>query len=268
MVDISAYQGLDQFGRAYKIMFENDTHAPDSIDRILTENMVRLCSETAHYLYNEYTPIENFYQKGMRPELEKCVEKAVKDSHSDEERIRAITQFTSGLQKKTTNDLDLMRFGGTEEEIIARGSDFCADVARVACALCQVAGLPARVVSLINTEKAYSGHVIIEVYRAKVWGAVDTLTNVVYCHHPGGKPASTWDLMCNSYLIEYHSRGESTPSTAIGQFREAAISNYFVWRWKEYDYTVSEINDYYRSIFRMADQGWPGGLKWIHGEDR
>jgi transglutaminase-like putative cysteine protease len=182
-------------------MLENDTHAHGSIDRLLIENMIRLCPETVDYLYREYTPIRSLYQKGTRPELEQCIEEAVFSSHSDEERIEAITQFTSSLQKNATDDLDLIRVGGTEEEIIARGSDWCSDVARVGCALCQVAGFPARIVDLVDTEKAYSGHVIIEVYRDKTWGAVDLLTGVIY-RHPEGNPASTWELMNNPHLAE------------------------------------------------------------------
>ena len=34
-----------------------------------------------------------------------------------------------------------------------------------------------------------------------------------------------------------------------------------------YDYAVSPINDYYRSILEMSGRGWPGGLRWLHGED-
>ena len=267
MIDISAYQGLGQFGPAYKVMFENDTHAPSSIDRILMEKMIRLCSETADYLYSEYTPTRSFYQKGSRLELEQCVEKAVLSCHCDEEFIEALARFASGLAVNASDDLDTMRVGGTEEEIVARGTDWCQDVARVGGALCQVAGFPARIVYLIDTETAYSGHAIIEVYRAKIWGAVDPLTNVIY-HRPEGKPASTWDLMNNSCLIERHSKGESTPYTKVSQFRGVAISNYFVWRWRQYNYAVSKINDYYRSVLEMSDQGWPGGLRWLHGEER
>jgi hypothetical protein len=47
-----------------------------------------------------------------------------------------------------------------------------------------------------------------------------------------------------------------------------AITNYFVCRWKNYDYTITGVNDYYRSILKMADKGWPGGLRWLHSEDR
>jgi hypothetical protein len=268
MNNISKYQGISQFGPAYKFMLENDTHAPGSIDRILTKNMIRLCSETADYLYGEYTPTKSFYKKGSRPKLEQYVEKAILGNHSEEEHIEAITQFTSDLQKKASDDLDLMQFGGTEEEIIIRGSDWCTDVARVGCVLCQIAGFPARIVHLFDIKRAYSGHVIIEVYRNKVWGAVDSLTNVIY-RDSMGKPVSTWNLMSDHHLIKRHYlRDKSIMYRALGQFRGAAISNYFVWCWREYDYTVSKINNYYRSILEISNQGWPGGLRWIHGEDR
>ncbi len=138
----------------------------------------------------------------------------------------------------------------------------------------QIAGFPARIVYLADTEKAYSGHAIVEVYRDDVWGAVDPSTNVIYRHPEGkpGKPASTWELMNDSELVEMHSRGDLTPYTKAEQFRSAAISNYFIWLWKEYSrrysYKTSGINDYYRSILEMAEKGWPSGLRWLHGEDK
>lgn len=160
-----------------------------------------------------------------------------------------------------------MRFGGTEEQIFRRGSDWCTDAARVGCVLCQIAGLPARLVFLADTAQAYSGHVITEVYRQRVWGAVDPTTAVTY-RHPDGRPASTWQLMNQPGLVKAHWKGEATPCTTVGQFRAAAISNYFVSEKETYDYTISPLNDYCRSILEMSIQGWPGGLRWLHGEDR
>jgi len=266
MFDVSAYRGIGQFGKAYKVMLENDAHAPGSVDRLLVEEMIRLCTETAEYLYSRYTPISVYYKKGMRPVLEEYVEAVTTGSNSSEEFVQAITLFTSGLQVKAPADLDSVQVGGIEEDIIARGSDWCTDVARVGCALNQVAGFPGRMVSLFNTDEAYSGHVIIEAYRGGAWGAIGPLTNVVY-YHPDGKPASAWDLMTNPVIIEYHCKNKTTPYTTVGQFRGVAISNYFVWKWEEYDYTVSGINQYYRSVLEMEEQGWPGGLRWIHGEE-
>ncbi|MEE8413653.1 MAG: transglutaminase domain-containing protein [Dehalococcoidales bacterium] len=266
MIDIFAYRGPAQFGKAYRVMCENDTHTPGSVDRVLGENMIRLCSETAEYLYTAYTPEKSDYKKGIKSELEEYADKIISTCSSDEERIEKIILFTSSLQNRAASDLDSMRFGGTEDDIITRGSDWCTDVARVGCALCQVASFPARMVYLFDITKAYHGHVIIEVYRDSTWGAVDTVTNVIY-RHEGGKAASAWKLLNSPEIIEKHWRGDSTYYTTPDQFSRAAISNYFVSESREYDYTVSRLNDYKRSVLEMAEKGWPGGFRWLHGEN-
>jgi len=267
MIDLSRYQGIGQFGRAYRIMLENDANAPGSVDRVLEEGMIRLCPETAEWLYRRYTPTRIDYDKGSRPELERCLGQALAGCHEDEDKIAGISRFCSDVAERATDDLDEMRFGGTEEEIIDRGSAWCTEVARVGCVLCQMAGLPARMAYLFDTGQAYSGHAVIEVYRRGGWGAVCPETEVIYLR-PNGAPASTWELKCNPRLIESHWRDDSTLYTTPGQFRGTAISNYFVGEWKQYDYTVSPINSYYRSILEMSLKGWPGGLRWLHDEDK
>jgi hypothetical protein len=52
------------------------------------------------------------------------------------------------------------------------------------------------------------------------------------------------------------------------QFRAAAVAEYAIADRDCYDYTESGVNDYYRSILAMAARGWPGGLRWLHGEAR
>lgn len=193
MLDLSRYSGVGQFGRAYQFMLERDTHAPGSVDRMLMECMIRLCPETADYLYREYTPTRVRYRRGRQLDLERYAEEAVAGCGSGEERIVSIARFCSDLGKTAVEDLDAMLVGGIEEEIIRRGSDWCTDVARVGCVLYQVAGFPARLVHLFDTGQAYSGHVIIEVYRGEVWSAVDPTTAVVY-RYPEGRSVSTWNL--------------------------------------------------------------------------
>ena len=108
---------------------------------------------------------------------------------------------------------------------------------------------------------------IIETYRQERWGAIDTTTGVMYMH-PDGRPASVWELMNEPELIESHARNPIAAYTSTrGQFAGAAISNYVVWQSEMYSYAVSSLNDYYRSILSMAAEGWPGGLRWLHGED-
>ena len=60
-MNLNKYKGLGQFGPTYKIMFENDIHAPNSVDRVLTKQMVLLCPKTQKYLYSKFTPM--FEQK-------------------------------------------------------------------------------------------------------------------------------------------------------------------------------------------------------------
>ena len=267
--DISRYQGTGQFGRAYQFMLEHDSHALGSVDRVLTEKMVRLCPETAPYLYGGYTVTCPPRREAGRPDLERRTGETIAGCRMAEDKIEKIVAFTSGLEKAVEGEvLDEMKIGGLEEEIIARGSDWCTDVARVACVLCQLARLPARMVMLFDLGNAYSGHEIIEVYRDDVWGTVDSSTATVY-RDGDGSPATTWELMNRPELIESHRRedGRLPAYTRQEQFRGAAISNYFVWDWKDYDYTVSGVDDYYLSILEMSEKGWPGGLRWLHGED-
>ena len=265
-MDLAKFTGTSAFGRAYQIMLERDTHASGSVDRVLTARMVRLCPQTAGYLYSSFTPLDIRYTWGTRPTLEAILGSLTRSGSGADEQLAAIVAFTQGLGKNAEPDPKKMRFGGTEEEIIERGSDWCTDIARVACVLCQLAGLPARIVNLFDLNQAYSGHVIIEAYRAGCWGALDSSTGIVYTT-ADGTPSSIWDLMRKPELIEAHRRNPSAFYSTPGQFCAAGIANYTVWESHHYDYHVAGINDYCLSILSMSGNGWPGGLRWLHGEN-
>ena len=120
-------------------------------------------------------------------------------------------------------------------------------------------------VHLFNLNAAYSGHVIVEVHRSGTWGAVDTSSGVVY-RRADGLPATTWELMNDAGLVIGH-QGPDAWYTHPEQFAAAGIANYYLRDSDRYDSTSAGLNDYYRSILSMADRGWPGGLRWLHGED-
>ena len=169
------------------------------------------------------------------------------------ERVAAIAELTRGLADRSpAGGLAAMRFGGTEEQIIERGSDWCADVARVACALYQVAGFPCRMVYLFDLQAAYSGHVIVEVHRSGTWGAVDSMCGVVY-RTDDGAPATTWQLMNDAGLVKRHAGPEAWYTTPE-QFTAAGIANYHVGDAARYDYPVTGVNDYTRAVLSMADK--------------
>jgi transglutaminase-like putative cysteine protease len=248
-------------------MIRHDPHPAGSIDRVLVARSVGLDGRSARAFYRATPRPTAQYRRGTRPRLEACVRTIVRGATSDDARVRAIARFTASLSDRAPLALDRLRFGGTEEAIIARGSNWCTDVARVAAALAEVAGVPARIVQLADTDRAYSGHAVIEAYRDGRWGCVDSRTGVVY-RDDRGRPATTWDLMRNPAWIarEYH--GELTLYSTAAQFRRAAIARYRLPARTSGAYRTSRVNAYYRSILRMSERGWPGGLRWIHGEDR
>ena len=261
------YIGPAWFGPAYERMMAHDPHAPGSVDRELIATAVGLCSETEAYLYDGFTAREAGYRIGTRPGLEGIARTIVRAVVGTEEKVGAIARYTAALADAAPSSLADLRFGGTEEEIIARGSDWCADVARVAIALLATSGIPARMVLLADLQRAYSGHNVVEAYRSGRWGCLDPRSGVVYLDEEG-RPATTWDLTNFPRLILRHYRGRRTPYSRVGQFRRSAVANYRVGPPDPAAHRVTALNAYYRSILRMADRGWPGGLRWLHGEDR
>jgi transglutaminase-like putative cysteine protease len=257
--------GPSWFGPAYATMFARDSHAPGSIDRILCERMVGLDGTTAPFLYGPFTARRSPYVPGLRPGLERRVEQLTRGRRTREEVVEAIVGFTHGLQPQPSPPLRDLRFGGTEEQIIARGSDFCNELARVAAGLLEIARVPARVVYLADTRRAYSGHAIVEAWRSATWGAADATTGVVY-RRASGRPVSVWELKQEPRLIARHSRPRSAIFSRVGQFRRAALANYRLEPRRSSIYRTSRLNAYYRSILSMSDRGWPGGLRWLHGE--
>ena len=264
MDDLEKFQGTGQFGRAYETMLGNDSHASGSVDITLAEQMVKLFAQMSSYLYRVFTPTDVSYRRGSRPELEHHVVQAVAGGNGDKEQLEGIIEFCRGLGEWAVEGLDDLLLGGTEEMIVERGSDWCTDVARITC---QVAGLPARIVSLFNTGQAYSGHSIIEVYHAGSWGAADPVNGILY-RLPNRAPDTTLELMNDHSLIQLAWKDERNFYADPGQFAGAAISNYFVSDSPNYDFAVSGVNDYNRAVLEMSGRGWPGGLRWLHGEDR
>ncbi|MEW6358969.1 MAG: hypothetical protein AB1696_21735 [Planctomycetota bacterium] len=265
--DLSRFRGAGAFGGAYEFMLEHDAHAPGSVDCELTRGMIRLCPETVGYLYGPFTPLHAPYIRGTRQKLESVLSGLARKGGGTENILTSIVEFTRRLGDRAEQDLQKMRIGGTEEEIIERGSDWCTDVARVACVLCQIAGFPCRIANLFDLHRAYSGHVIVEAHRAGSWGALDSSTGVVYLK-AGGQPASVWDLMNDAELVRTHGSDPRAFYTTVDQFRAAGLANYFSWEQGRYQYPVSGLNDYYVSILEMSNKGWPGGLRWLHGEDK
>ncbi len=69
--------------------------------------------------------------------------------------------------KKSSFGFDYF-YGGTEEELIKKGERFCERVSRLMCALCEIAGIPCRMM-----QHLVRGHTTCEVFIEGKWAFVD-----------------------------------------------------------------------------------------------
>jgi len=264
--------GIGSFGKRYEIMYQNDVQAEGSVVRVLFEQMIKLDAETAGFLYNEYTDLANRYKQGSRPYFENIVNGL--RGKNDSETIDNIISYCRDIVENCEIDIEDMIFGGTEEAVADRGTYWCTDIARVACVMFQVAGFPSRMLTTANTNYAYCGHEVTEVYYDNKWGVADPTSGVVI-RYPDGSPASARDIQKNydianqSFLRKYPaSESEGYRFFPPGeQYESVGITNYYIDDHEKYSYKTSKLNDYCRAVLKCGDTQWAGGLRWIHGED-
>lgn len=241
-------RGYGVFGPAYEVMNRNDLHHPDSIDHRLMREMVLLDGESRGALYGEPLALP----EGMEGH-ELCEFAGRFRGRDDRESIEKAAEYLGKRAAEYDVPFEEMRFGGTEREILERGTDWCADISRVGCVLLQCLGIPARIVHLANLDRAYNGHVIVEAYYEGKFGLVDFLYGLVF-YEDG--PVSAWDVL-EKGLPKMAERGEEY----AGLFRAVAVSGYDPMG--ENDYTASEPNEYTRRLIETDHQN-----RWIMGEDK
>lgn len=127
--------GYGVFGKSYGVMLRNDVHADNSIDDTLTKEMVLLDDESYLYLYSQVKKYDM-----TRHELFDFAGQF--RGKMDRETISNVIKFTSEIAAKYDADFKDMLFGGIEKQIIERGTDWCADMARVCAVLLQSSNIP------------------------------------------------------------------------------------------------------------------------------
>ena len=262
---MDAQNGIGVFGPAYKAMYECDPHANGSVDRVLLARMVRLTDASATGFYAPEQTRVSEYESGTRPLLEGLLSRFSESTPIGNPHgvIGAILNIGEDIVSRAAESIDNLVFGGTEEQIFERGSDWCTDLARLACCLSQVGGYNARLAFLADISKPYSGHAICEMSIDGRWLAVDATYGIEY-RSPNGDPLNVWQLVSNPLQAE--SVGAVTDEV-VGYFRAAALVEYCVVDVSMHDYSISRIDEYNRSILEEASLGWSGGLRWLHGED-
>ena len=161
-----------------------------AIEREQLERSILACEATVDFLYKDYTPAKSDYAPGTRPLLEQIVNSVCANCHSDTETAKALVRWRrANIQHIGVCGL------GTEEEILLGGYSMCHDASRTLVALCQVAGLNARLVIGLNEAKG-GGHTLTEVCLDGHWAIFDpsACTPFAFLEEANGHLASCWDV--------------------------------------------------------------------------
>ncbi len=250
-------RGYGVFGKAYETMLRQGVHDVRAVDHAILKNMVRLDDDSFERLYQTPTPVSEAVTKH---ELYAFAQQFNRDTASD--TVNAVLRFTRQLADDFDVPFASMVFGGTEKEIIARGTDLCTDMSRVGAALLQCLSIPSRIVVLVNGSKAYNGHQAVEAYLDNQYVFCDFLYGVM------AKDSDTYrvaDLLDNGDVVRSVYRDE-VPSEkhltyVVGLFDQAAISEYDIT--KPHIYITSGPNDYYLKLMKLTQDG-----TWQMGENR
>jgi len=165
------------------------------VDLWQARNFVGHNEDTHEFLYGEYTADTPVYHEGTLPQYETVVDARL--SGIDSRRKRAVTLLTEVVP-------DLMAHPGIppvgrpvpndraldDRQLIATGCGYCNEQARLFVRLCQVAGIPARIVFLFylgdEGETTAGGHVVAEFATAEGWAMADTSYFTVFPDDDGG----------------------------------------------------------------------------------
>ena len=173
----------------------------NTVDFQLRQEQAILCEQTIDFLYSEFTPPVTRYEAGSRPELDKVVSRAVAGCVTERDVAVSLMRFCRDLYQDRwyTDDFDQYVYGGTEEQLIEKGEILCECLGRLHVALCEIAGIPGRIVMHV-----VGGHICSEVCVDGHWAYFDPRCGI-YFEKADGSLASVGDLLQDPGLIREQS---------------------------------------------------------------
>ena len=219
-------------------------YSGEQVDWQIGQDCYLLTGQTADVLYGPGPWDELDYRPGSRPMLEAILREQVKmdATAGDRDKALAVMRFARDICRSRPGKFDLFH-GGSEAEVIKKGSAMCNEQSRVMIRLAQMAGLPARYVGHITAD-----HGTAEIKLDGAWGHFDIRGH--YYHAADGRVASIWQLKCDPGLIE-RQRPEAAADILPG--RTQAMT-----REQTHPRAITVIAPY-----RLTDYGWPN-YGWTH----
>jgi hypothetical protein len=241
--------GRAAFGPEIERLLAEDPHRSGSVDAVLLDQQQRLTFQSQAGLYAAPSDTPP-YVPGTRPELEAWVRVVAGDALHPLQIGVALTRFCALVptrfptEERSTasgfyGDFSTYLCGGTEEEVIKKGSPLAAERARVLCAMAQVAGLPARIVFLARSAPA-ERHAVTEIFMQGRWSIFDGCSGRFYAWPKHGY-ASVWEVQRLPIMVDRaadHGRQRYVDSA---YFHNAGIAAYDVGDFASYQYPWDPI---------------------------
>ncbi len=200
----------------------------DNVDFSLRSNAILLDSDSRELLYSKEAVPPCRYVRGSRPMLEGVV--ASRMVLGDEQATALnLMRFCRDLYRKR-GDGQPLAYGGAEEAMIERGEILCEELARLMVALCEVAGLPGRLVL-----HCVGGHYTTEIFADGKWCYMDPRMGI-YFLKPDGRVASVAELMDSPLLIEQQPLAVRKDVVAYAKW------DFRAWKCKNIYFTPVELN--------------------------
>lgn len=182
------------------------------VDRYHANQFVMYRPETAQYLYSDYTPLEVHYRPGLLPSYEALASEVTSPDQSPQEK--ALSLLTRGVphvrhpimppcgpNARSDRNLD-------DESLLKSGIGACNEQTRVFIRLCQVCGIPARLIQLFYSD-TNSGHCIAEFHVDGAWRMADASWFCVF-------PDANGRLLS---AAECHDRGDGQKYAGLAYFK-------------------------------------------------
>ena len=206
----------------------------------LRKELVILCPQTVDVLYGSFTPGPVRYEKGSRPELERVAAAITVNCASDREKALALMRFCRDLWKhKPDAPFAEYIYGGTEEQMIAKPEILCETLSRLMVALCEVAGMPGRLVMHI-----LGGHICTEILLDGHWAYIDPRCGMFFVGDDG-RLASVWELWQDPAVI--WRQADDVKAEASGQWPWS----WRAWKCESMYFSPREVNGFQN--YSLAD---------------
>lgn len=244
-------------------------YSGEQVDWQIGQDCYLLTAETADVLYGPGPWDELDYTPGSRPMLEGILRERIglDPGACELDKALAVMRFARDIRKSMPEKHDLFH-GGSEADVIKKGSGMCNEQSRVMIRLAQIAGLPARYVGHITSD-----HGTVEIKVDGAWAHFDIRGH--YYHADDGRVASMWQLKRDPGLIERQS-DEAARDIIPGQTRAMtrqqahprAITVIAPYRcadygWRNYGWTYNTAK--LRRRLGAHEKGWRALLKEFHG---